>query len=63
MEQEPESWQRGAGGPCVAIGGPRGPIELWVLGNQRYRVKAPSGEQTVEGFQRAREVSHELAGN
>jgi hypothetical protein len=49
------------GGRCVTIESPAGPIELWVLGSQRYRVTAPSGERIVEGFQNAREVAHELA--
>ena len=63
MAQEPEPWQSGAAGPCVTIESPAGPVELWVLGSQRYRVTAPSGEQVVEGYQQAREVAHELAGN
>jgi hypothetical protein len=60
MEQESEPWQSGAAGPCVTIESPAGPVELWVLGNQCYRVKAPSGEQVVEGFQQSRKVAHEL---
>jgi hypothetical protein len=59
VEQQPEAWQ--APGPCLTVESPAGPVELWVLGNQRYRVKAPGGEQVVEGFQQAREVAHELA--
>ena len=62
MEQEPEPWQTGAAGPCVTIDGSAGPVELWAITPQRYRVKAPTGEREVEGFQRAREVGHELAG-
>jgi hypothetical protein len=61
MAQEREAWQSGVAGPCVTIESPAGPIELWVLGHQRYRVTAPSGERVVEGFQRAREVAHEIA--
>ena len=61
MELEPEPWQSSAAGPCVTIESPAGPVELWTLGSQRYRVTAPSGESVVEGFQRAREVAHELA--
>jgi hypothetical protein len=61
MAQEPEPWQSGAAGPCVTIDSPRGPIELWVLGEERYRVKASDGERVVEAFQQAREVAHGLA--
>jgi hypothetical protein len=61
MDQEPEPSQSGAAGPCVTIESPAGPVELWALGQQRYRVVSPSGEQIVEGYQRAREVAHELA--
>ena len=60
---EPEPWQTGSAGPCVTIDSPAGPVELWVLGSQRYRVKTPTGDQIVEGYQQAREVAHELAGN
>jgi hypothetical protein len=45
----------------VTIDGPNGPVELSVLGAQRYRVKTLKGERVADGFQRAREVGHELA--
>jgi hypothetical protein len=62
MERNPEPWELTAGaGPCATIDGPNGPVELCVLGQQRYCVKAPTGEQVVEGFQRAREVAPEMA--
>jgi hypothetical protein len=60
-DRKPEPWQTGAVGPCVTIESPAGPVELWVLGDQRYRVTAPSGERIVEGFEQAREVAHDLA--
>jgi hypothetical protein len=63
VEQEPEHWQSGAAGACVTIESPAGLIELWVQSSNRYRVKGPNGEQIVEGFQRAREVAHELTGH
>jgi hypothetical protein len=61
MEQEAEPWQSGAAGPCLTVDGPGGPVEPWVLGQQRFRVTAPSGEQVVEGFQNAREAAHPAA--
>jgi len=62
MERQPEPWERtAAAGPCATIDGPNGPVELWVLGQQR--VKAPSAERVVEGCDRACEVGHELAGS
>jgi hypothetical protein len=61
MSSEPEPWQSGAAGPCVTIDSAVGPVEVWVLGEQRYRVTATDSEQIVEGYQRAREVAHELA--
>jgi hypothetical protein len=61
MEQEPESCEGCRSSHTVPLHRSRGTVELWVLGNQRYRVTAPSGEQTVEGYQQAREVAHELA--
>jgi len=64
MERQPEPWERTAAADHRAtIDGPNGPVELWVLGQQRYRVKAPSAERVVEGCDRACEVGHELAGS
>src|SRR5436309_1722661 len=45
VERQPEAWETAAAGPCATIDGPNGPVQLWVLGNQRYRVKAPSGDR------------------
>jgi hypothetical protein len=58
MEPEPEPWQTDAAGPFLMIGAVSG----WALGEQRFRIVAPEDEQEVEGFQRARELAHELAG-
>jgi hypothetical protein len=49
MEQEAEPWQSGAAGPCLTVDSPGGPVEPWLLGQQRFRLTAPSGEQVVEG--------------
>ena len=62
MARTPEAWETGQGRPCATIDSPAGPVEVWVLGDQCYRVTPPSGERVVEGYDRACEVAHELAG-
>jgi hypothetical protein len=62
MRHDPEPWESAAAGPAVTIDGPAGQAEIWLLGPQRYRVKAPSGELVVEGFQRARRSSAQARG-
>jgi hypothetical protein len=57
-----EAWQTNAQGPCVTVEGPTGAVEVFVLGSQRYRVASPTEEQEVEGYERACEVAHEMAG-
>jgi hypothetical protein len=39
------------------IGASGGAFELWVPVQKRHRVKSPSNEHVVEGFQHAREVA------
>jgi hypothetical protein len=47
-----------APGPCIVIGN----VSLWVLGESRYRIVSPEGEEIVRGFDEARQRARELAG-
>ncbi|HST33037.1 MAG TPA: hypothetical protein VLJ80_05895 [Solirubrobacteraceae bacterium] len=58
MPDDPEPWETNASAPFLAIGD----VTIWALGEQRFRVQAPSGAQEVEGFEAARQREHELAG-
>lgn len=58
MDGKPESWQTNAAGPCITIGD----MSLSVLGDRRYRVQAPSGDEQVDGFEEALQRVRELVG-
>ena len=60
MTREPEPWQTNASGPFTTIEGPRA-VETWSLGEDRFRVCSPAGEQEVEGFEEAQRFARELA--
>lgn len=34
---------------------------MWALGEQRFRVQSPSGDEEIERFAEARRRAHELA--
>jgi hypothetical protein len=57
MDREPDPWQSGEPGPFLTVG----EVEVWALGEQRFRVVWPDGERVVEGYKRAEQVAKELA--
>jgi hypothetical protein len=58
MDRAPAAWETGAAGAFLTLG----EVEVWALGEQRFRVVSPNGSEEVEGFEQARERSRELAG-
>jgi hypothetical protein len=54
---EPEPWQTSAAGAFLTIGS----VSVWTLGRDRFRLEKPDGAREVDGFERARELAHELA--
>jgi hypothetical protein len=40
---------------------PRGTVEIWALGGDRFAVRGPRYEQIVVGYDAAQEVADELA--
>ena len=59
---DPEPWQANASAPFLVIEKPRGAVNVWSLGRERFRVSAPGHESEVVGFEQARSTAHELAG-
>jgi hypothetical protein len=49
-DRKPAPWQSGAVAPFLTIEKPRGVVEVWVLGEDRFRITAPGQEQLVTGF-------------
>jgi hypothetical protein len=39
LDREPEAWKSGAVAPFLWIKTPRGNVELWALGEDRFRVR------------------------
>jgi hypothetical protein len=57
MDLKPAS-ESGAVGPFLTIGD----VSVWALGEQRYRIESPAGDEEIEGIGEARRRAHELAG-
>ena len=57
MEREPEAWETSAAGPFLTIGA----VSVWALGNDRFRIESPAGDEEVVGFEEARRRARELA--
>jgi hypothetical protein len=59
--REPEAWESSAMGPFLSIDAAQGTVELWALGEDRFTLRAPGGEQLVVGFEEARQAAQALA--
>jgi len=60
-DREPEPWESGAASPFLWIETPRGNVEVWALGEDRFRITAPGHEQNVVGFKEAERTTDVLA--
>ena len=60
-EREPEPWESGAAAPFLWIETARGNVEVWALGEDRFKITAPGQAQIVTGFQEAERVAEALA--
>ena len=54
---KPELWQTNAAGPFLTTGS----VSMWTCGGDRFRIETPDGAREVEGFERARELAHQLS--
>lgn len=62
VSRDPEPWQTTArAAPFLVIEKPRGAVNVWSLGRERFRVQAPSEDRELEGFDEARATAHQLA--
>ena len=57
VTSNPATWETNATGPFLTIG----EVEVYALGQDRFRLVAPAVERDVEGFEPARQLPHELA--
>jgi hypothetical protein len=60
-DRKPEPWQSGAAAPFMSIEKPRGVVEVWALGEDRFRITAPGHEQLVTGHEEAERPADALA--
>jgi hypothetical protein len=59
--RKPEPWESGAAAPFLWIETSPGNVEVWALGEDRFRIKAPMHEQIVTGFEEAEKTADALA--
>jgi hypothetical protein len=60
-DREPEPWETSAAGPFLTMQSERATVEVWALGEDRFRIRMPELEQLVVGFETARQTAHALA--
>jgi hypothetical protein len=60
-DRKPEPWESGAAAPFLWIETPQGNVEMWALGEDRFRITAPGNEQIVTGFEEAERTADALA--
>ena len=60
-EREPEPWESGAAAPFLWIETPQGNVEVWALGEDRFRITAAGHEQIVTGYDEAERAVDVLA--
>jgi hypothetical protein len=60
-DREPEPWETNAAGPFCTMRRAHGTVEVWALGEQRFRVVAPGHEQEITGHDAAVQAAEELA--
>ena len=60
-DPEPEPWESGATAPFLWIEPAQGSVEMWALGEDRFRITAPGHEQLVTGFDEAERAADALA--
>jgi hypothetical protein len=61
-DRKPEPWESGAAAPFLRIETAQGNVEVWALGEDRFRITSPGHEQIVTGFEEAERTADALAG-
>jgi hypothetical protein len=60
-DRKPEPWESGPASPFLWIDTARGTVEVWGLGEDRFRITAPGHEQLVIGYDEAERAADALA--
>jgi hypothetical protein len=60
-DRKPEPWESGASAPFLWIETGQGNVEVWALGEDRFRITAPGFEQLVTGYEQAERAADALA--
>jgi hypothetical protein len=60
-DRTPEPGESGAASPFMWIETPQGNVEVWALGEDRFRITEPGHEQLVAGFDEADRAADALA--
>jgi hypothetical protein len=60
-DRKPEPWESGAAAPFLWIETPQGNVEMWALGEDRFRITTAGQEQIVTGFDEAETAADALA--
>jgi hypothetical protein len=61
-DRKPEAWESGTVAPFLSIDTARGTVEMWALGEDRFRITAPGEqEQLITGFDEADRTADALA--
>ena len=61
-DRKPEPWESGAAAPFLWIETARGNVEVWALGEDRFKITAPGHEQVITGFEEVEKAADALAG-
>ena len=61
-DREPEPWESGAAAPFLWIETAQGNVEVWALGEDRFKITAPGHEQVITGFEEVEKAADALAG-
>jgi hypothetical protein len=60
-DREPEPYESGVVAPFLSVEKPGGVVDMWALGEDRFRITAPGHEQLVTGLGEAQRAAHALA--
>jgi hypothetical protein len=60
-DRKPEPWESGAAAPFLWIETAQGNVEVWALGEDRFRIAAPGHEQLVTGSDEAEQTADAVA--
>jgi hypothetical protein len=60
-DRELEPWESGPAAPFLWIETPQGNVEMWALGEDRFRITAAGHEQIVTGYDEAERTVDALA--